>query len=88
MKALDKLKEIKIKEVVGKVKSYFLQGILLSGFFVILELVFHIMQNMEMSGRIIYPIGFSISLGFRNFSIIFIFILSDNFRLINYPPIS
>lgn len=64
MKILDKLKEIKIKELFGKVKSYFWQGILMSGFFVILELAFHIMQKMEISGRIIYPIGFSVTLGF------------------------
>ena len=64
MKILDKLKEIKIKELFGKDKSYFWQGILMSGFFVILELAFHIMQKMEISGRIIYPIGFSITLGF------------------------
>lgn len=44
--------------------SFFLQTAILSGFFIVLELLFHFLQGFELSLRLIYPVIFCIPLGF------------------------
>ncbi|MBQ9119428.1 MAG: sulfatase-like hydrolase/transferase [Lachnospiraceae bacterium] len=52
------------KKCVKEWKEMLVQAGLISLFFILLELLFHFMEGLEVSGRIWYPILFSIPLGF------------------------
>lgn len=47
-----------------KLLSFFLQASILSCFYIALELLFHFLQNFELSTRLIYPVIFCLPLGF------------------------
>ena len=52
------------KKIIKKIVGFLLQGAVMSCFYIALELLFHFMQELEVSSRIMYPILFSIPLGY------------------------
>ena len=52
------------KKILKKLIGFMLQGAVLSSYFIALELIFHFMQELEVSQRIMYPILFSVPLGY------------------------
>ena len=52
------------KKMIKKIVGFLLQGAVMSCFYIALELLFHFMQELEVSSRILYPIVFSVPLGF------------------------
>ena len=50
------------KKILKKIIGFMLQGAVLSSYFIALELIFHFMQELEVSQRIMYPILFSVPL--------------------------
>ncbi len=56
------MKEL-FKEYMKRMPSLLLQALVMSGYFIVLELLFHFMQGFELSHRIIYPVIFCIPLG-------------------------
>ncbi|MGN1157881.1 MAG: LTA synthase family protein [Agathobacter sp.] len=52
------------KKAMKKIIGFLLQGSVMSCFYIAMELLFHFMQELEVSSRLIYPIIFSLPLGF------------------------
>ncbi len=55
---------VSIKKMMKKGILFLLQAAVMSCFFIALELIFHFLQELEVSSRLMYPIVFSIPLGF------------------------
>ena len=52
------------KKTLKKIIGFLLQGAVMSCFYIALELLFHFIQELEVSSRLLYPIVFSLPLGF------------------------